>query len=166
MQEAALISAIQMQRTPPSNEIAPLLDFANLSMIRLLVKFERWDDILQKPESLLNNHGLFDEALIAYARAQSMIGKGRLQEAESQIQRFESKIAILQAPKLIDRLISSWTGKPPSPTGDQDSSDEDFIGDMIQIRKLELRGQLAFATGETDDAIKMLKDAAELQSEK
>ena len=163
MYEAAFVGANQLLHSPPSYKASAIVDFANLPMIRLLVKFEKWEEILQN-EQLLNNQGMLDEALLAYAQAQALIGLQRFDEAEKQIERFEAKIGILNLPNVLGKFMSKFSGKNNQPaTNDGPSSD--MIGDMIKIRRLELHGKLALAKGDTKTAIKHLEKGAELQYE-
>ncbi len=161
--DAAFVGATQIQNSPPNYAQSPIVDFANLPMLRLLIKFEKWEEILQN-EKLVNDRGFFDEPLVACAKAHALIGMGRLQDAEKQIECFEARVGIFSLPKLLGNLISKFVmGKRPA--AKDDDSSEDMIGDMINVRKWELRGKLALAQGETEKALKLLEQAAELQSE-
>ena len=141
----------------------PIVDFANLPMIRLLVKFEKWEEILENKQ-LFNDQGMLDEALLAYAHAQALIGLERIEEAEKQINRFEAKTGILKLPTMLGKIMSKFSTKNNQPAA-QDEPSSDLIGDMIKIKRLELRGKLALVKGETTTAIECLEKGAELQHE-
>ena len=163
MYEAAFIGANQMLHSPPSYEVSSIVDFANLPMIRLLVKFEKWEEILENKQ-LFNDQGMLDEALLAYAHAQALIGLGRIEEAEKQINRFEAKTGILKLPTMLGKIMSKFSTKNNQPAA-KDEPSSDLIGDMIKIKRLELRGKLALVKGETTTAIECLEKGAELQHE-
>ncbi len=162
MYEAALIGATQMQLAPPDQELSKILSFGNLSMARLLIKFEKWDEILKGKHDLAS-HGFLDGATIAYARAHALIGLGRLDDAELEIKKFESKIGILKFPQLVSNLFEQFFGNATTSSGDE-KQEQDLLGDFIKIRRLELRGKLALARGDTETGIRLLEKAAELQS--
>ena len=107
--QAALVGASQLASAPPSQAISPFLDFSNLTTVRVLVKFEKWEQILQN-ETLINNRGLIDGVLLAYARSHALLGLGRFEEAEEQIKQFEAKAGIFKLPQEIGKLISRFSG--------------------------------------------------------
>ena len=53
MYEAALWSCRQLQAGPVADRPRPLADFSNLTMLRLLIKFEKWEEILDGSQSYL-----------------------------------------------------------------------------------------------------------------
>lgn len=166
MYEAAFVGAEQLLSGPSNQKTAAVTDFANWTMIRVLVKFEKWEEILNLDQRLFNNKGLLDRALLAYARTQALIGLGRLEEAETELKTFESSVAILDSPKMIGQLMEKLFGSKKSKKSKaDDESEENFIAKMVKIRKLELRGRLQLAQGEKQQAIETLKKAAEIQAD-
>ncbi len=190
MYEAALISCTQLLNGPAANEFSLMGHPVNWSTVRLLVKFEKWEEILN-PESRRfrwDGYDLVAPALKSYAMTHALIGLGRLDEAEKQLQDFDSKVAVFGTPKRIANMYSSWFGKQKSAkksswfgnsksesdsswfgnkTSDKDeklkASPEGLVEEMIAIRRWELHGKLAFARGDEEEGIRLLKKAAELQ---
>ena len=184
MQEAVRFSCQQLLNGPEPTEISPVGNPANWALVRQLVKFEQWEDILRQPPLFRwNEDGVVDPALRAYAQCHAFIGLGRLDEAAAELQEFETQVAIVDLPKRLSKLISSYFAKkPPRPTmvnrartfitsflGGQPNgeADEDapkgFIKQMIAIKRAELRGKLLIAQGKVDEGIRQLQRGAKIQ---
>jgi peroxiredoxin len=170
MYEAALTSCRQLLNGPAASEYSPIGDFANWSLVRLLVKYEKWDEILNSDEQLFrwNSRSLSDPALRAYARTQALIGLGRLEEAAQELKAFDSKVAIFSMPEKISQLWTRWFSEPQQKSDKdkkEDAGPDGFLEQMIAVRQWELHAKLALAKGDQERGLGLLKKAAELQYE-
>jgi peroxiredoxin len=166
MYEAALISCTQLLNGPAANEFSPIGHPVNWSMVRLLVKFEKWEEILNSESQRFRWDGddMVAPALKSYAMTHALIGLGRLDEAEKQLQDFDSEVAVFGFPKRIANMYSSWFGNKKSDKDEEpELSPQGIVEEMIAIRQWELHGKLAFARGDEEEGIRLLKKAAELQ---
>ena len=165
--EAALTSCKQLMKGPEFNNALPIGNFANFSMVRLLVKFEKWDEILNEEKTLFrwNENGLVDPALRAYARTHALIGTGQLQDAEKELALMESHINKVKSPLLLLSTASKWFTKTNTASSENKASMGEFIDSIINVRLFELKGKLAIANGSRENGIEWLKKAAELQFE-
>ena len=132
--------------------------------LRLLVKYERWDEILDPDSQLLSwdEGNPFENFLQLYARSRALLGKGNIEEAGQAIAKLKQAAGGLKPPQ------------PPSPsTPDAGSADADgrwqeFIAAMIkrfsEARILELEALEKVASKEYLDGIAMLTQAAKAQA--
>ena len=108
------------------------------ALARVLLKFERWDDIL-KDGNIPWRDTFSDKVDKAYFQARAYLGKGDLEKAEKA---FSEHTAL---------------GK------DLEKNKNGIMGDVYPIQSLELRGRLAIARKETLPGLGWLADAAQKQ---
>jgi len=149
MYDAALISCKQMLSGPAYNETPDRGNYGNWALVRLLVKYEKWEAILDPDSHLfrLDSNDQIAPALKLYAMTHALIGLGRLEEAENKLQEIESRLAVLTLPKQINELSADWFDDE---TDGDDASETWFSGkgeEKIAIWHWELHGKLAFAKG-------------------
>ena len=164
--EAALISCQQLLKGPDFTESLPIGNLANFSMVRLLVKYEKWDEILNQDQTLFRwkKGALVDPALRAYARTHALIGLNRLEEAEQELAFLQSHINKIKSPLMLAGTISKWfANNKKGPSKDKPASMGKFFDAIINVRLFELKGKLALAKGESEKGIELLEKAAELQ---
>ncbi len=106
------------------------------SMARALLKFERWDDLLNA-KNLPWRDILFDKINRAYFEARAYLGKGNLDQAE----------------KSLAALVGLKDQAEKSPTWP--------VAGVYEIQVPDLKGRIALAQGDTLTGLKYLSDAAE-----
>jgi peroxiredoxin len=108
------------------------------SLMRIYVRYERWDDLLTDP--LLDWSNLPEEqAWKAYSRGLAYLGKGDTEKARAEA-------------AALDKLASdAAAAKPPAPGKD-----------LMETARLELRGRLDVAAGNTIEGFELLNRGAEL----
>jgi peroxiredoxin len=141
MAEAAAFGARQLidaPLDPAGNATAPFSShsYGLVSLARGLLKFERWDEILN-PDSIPWRDILADKMHRAYTEARAHLGKGDPGLAEK---------SLLKHRELKSEVEKEKNGQ---------------LGTLYDIESLELRGRLAMARGETLAGLKLLAEAAE-----
>ena len=149
MFDAAMTGARQLAAAPKSakkGEAAFRSQLTKIPVARLLVKAERWDEILDPQDPLLvwDEQNPIESFLGGYARVHALIGTERLEEAKKELQSLKS---------------------PPAPKGKEPSEQmEQILGKETKL--LELDGKLQIAQGKHLDGLEKLSAAAKLQAEK
>ena len=168
MAKAAEISCRQLLNGPPPQNMP--INLANFSMVRMAIKFEKWEEIVDDSNPLFrwDDDNFIDAGLKAYARCHAYIGLGKLELAEKELRRFEAKAAILSIPKVAPRLISEFIGKGKGKGKPDASSNRDpgYLDSIVLVRRWELQGKLMLARGKKEKGIELLQKAAKLQYEK
>ena len=172
MYEAAAVNCQQLVNGARPTEFSVLGNLAHWAAVRLLIKYERWDDILNPDCPLLqwdDGHAT-DGLLRAFAEAQAYLGLGALDKAEQKIKEFDLRIAVLTAPVTLPGKLSRWFGgKQKEEPTEEESDDDEFLKNqlmkMIAIKQKELQGKLTFARGNHEEGLRLLKEAAELQAD-
>jgi len=141
MADAAIFGARQLidaPLDPEGNSDAPRSthSYGISALARALVKFERWDDLLN--EKTVPWRDIFaDKADRAYFEARAYLAKG-------DIQNFEKRVAAHTALKKdLEKNKGAW------------------IQDIYDIEDRELKGRLALERGETLEGLQLLGDAAQ-----
>jgi peroxiredoxin len=151
---AARISAEQLLYAPrPTGSKAPAALY-RLPLVRLLVKFEKWDEILepQDPEVLAAMVPPLRAHMI-YARGRAHIGKGQIDQARAAIKELSQIAEMLSNPPSGAQALPI----PPS-----------FIRKLSALTTAsvgELEGLLKLAEGDALAGIEKLTAAAEAQAE-
>jgi peroxiredoxin len=141
MVNAAIFGARQLIDAPldpqANNDAArSSYSYGITALARTLVKFERWDDLLN--EKTIPWRDIYaDKVNKAYYQARAYLGKGDLEKAEKSI----SVHADLKK--------------------DLEKSKDAIIGPIYPIQSLELRGRLALGRGDTLEGLALLSDAAQ-----
>lgn len=108
------------------------------SLLRALVKFERWDEIL-RPGTFPWREIFMDRMYRNYAETRARIGLGQLDKAEKALEQHAALKKALDKNK-------NWT-------------------DVFEIQALELRARIQLARGSTLEGLSLLGQAAERQFE-
>ena len=124
----------------PNDPDAPrsTFDYGLHALARVLLKYERWDDLL-KNGNIPWRDTFSDKADKAYYRARAYLGKGDLENAEKAVEEHNA------------------LGK------DLEKNKSGLVGQIYPIQSLELRGRLALARKETLPGLGWLADAAQKQ---
>jgi peroxiredoxin len=141
MADAAIFGSRQLidaPLDPEGNSDAPRSthSYGIAALARALLKFERWDDILN--EKTIPWRDIFaDKADRAYFEARAYLAKG-------DVQNFEKRVAAHTALKKdLEKNKGAW------------------IQDIYDIEARELKGRLALARGEKLEGLQLLADAAQ-----
>jgi peroxiredoxin len=141
MEKAAVFGAQQLMDAPldpKQNADSPYSSHSQgiSSMLRALVKFERWDALLDR-DTIRWREIFMDRMNRAYARSRARLGLGQTDAAE---------IAIEEHSDL---------------KGDLEKNKQ--FGDVYAIQSLELRGRLELLQGKSLEGLRLLSEAAEKQ---
>ena len=101
------------------------------------VKFERWDDILDK--ELLDEKIVFGALMQQYARGMAWLGKGQLSSAEAALDKFNE---LANREEMEQVILGANT-----------------VQDLMAIARLVLEGQIAAHNGNLEQAIASLESA-------
>jgi peroxiredoxin len=141
MVKAAIFGARQLidaPLDPQANNDAPRSShsFGIQALARALVKYERWDDLLD--EKTIPWRDIYaDKVDKAYFHARAYLGKGALEKAQKSI---EEHAALKK---------------------DLEKNQKGMTGSIYPIQALDLRGRLALARGESLEGLALLSDAAQ-----
>jgi tetratricopeptide (TPR) repeat protein len=108
----------------------------------VLVKFARWDEILDLPRPARDL--LYPTAIWRYARGMAFAGKGQMAEAERELKNLQ----LLQKDENIRRL-TVW--------------DINTIGELLDIAAYVLEGEIAAAEGDYEKAVQLLEAAVAIE---
>ncbi|GAB5406808.1 MAG: hypothetical protein Aurels2KO_50390 [Aureliella sp.] len=166
MYEAALSSCKQLQAGPQFSRSSLLADFSNLPMLRVLIKFEKWNEILDRDGQYLRwrGTGFSGWVLMLYGDTRAYIGIGDLESARESYEHLNNMFSLLElglnAMEFTNRLRSLFSGKPSG-----SSEGPNLVKEIVEIKKLELKARLTFAAGERSAGIEMMREAAAMQAE-
>ncbi|MGE0679439.1 MAG: tetratricopeptide repeat protein [Candidatus Binatia bacterium] len=133
---AAKLPAEMIQEMPPLEFISPTPLFA-------LARFGQWDDILAEPappEALQYTTGIW-----RYVRGLAFAAKGQLDEAMNE----HAKLEVLAATIPSERKIGDNTPVPS----------------LLRIAAATLAGEVAAQKRQTDEAVRLLEEAVQLQDQ-
>jgi peroxiredoxin/tetratricopeptide (TPR) repeat protein len=141
MEKAAIFGARQLIDAPIdpiSNADGPNTShsYGIASLARVLLKFERWDDLL-KENNIPWRDIVFDKINRTYFEARAYLGNGDLDKAEKSIVAHSALKDDVEKNK-------AWP-----------------VGQVYEIQEPDLKGRLALARGDTLTGLKYLSDAAE-----
>lgn len=111
--------------------------------ILTLVRFERWDDALKEPQP--EKSGLFEKALVHFARGMAHAGKGQMEDAERESAELE-KIAASREAEALDSPYLPATS-------------------VLKVATHELAGAMAKARGDVKGMIREYEAAVAAQDE-
>lgn len=139
--------------------------------LRLLVKYEKWDEILD-PDSQLLSWGdgrPFETFLQLYARSRALLGKGNLEEAGQAIAKLKQAASGLKPPQPpVPSPSTPEADKPDTGSANEDGPPPEVIAAMIkqfsEARIVELEALQKIASEEYLDGIAMLTQAAKAQA--
>lgn len=112
------------------------------ALIRALVKFERWEELLT-PGTVVWGTDDFSSVAKLYAQTLALSGLGRNSEAEDSLTELKAHI----------KKIGSPEGVPAA-----------FFDEMFALYLSTLEGQVALAAGRTEEGLKALEKAAEAEA--
>lgn len=146
--EAASLSARQSLLATRIREPARFADYHKVPLVRLLLKYEKWDQVLSLTNLLeWNTNSASDRSLRAYGETRAHLGLGHLDEASERIANFK-------------RLAEG------QPAGSNNSnSPVRNSNKRLEVMELELRGLLGLARTNSLEGIESLSRAARLQEE-
>ncbi|MCA9216409.1 MAG: tetratricopeptide repeat protein, partial [Planctomycetales bacterium] len=173
MYDAAMVGVQQMGAGPQAIEGPALLANmqVNLAALRLLIKAERWIDLLDAHSSLFNwnQSNPIDRFLKGYGKTHALIATGKLDEAEKKLQQLKDPSAASVEESRFGRnkpadSLKDEKKKDAAPTaGPPAELIEKFLGNSIKLQELE--GKLLLAQGNHLDGIEKLTAAAKAQAE-
>lgn len=157
--EDAMFSAEQLLRGPRDVEGGHYRALKKIPMLRVLIKYQRWQDILEEERTLLgwDPDNAIEQFLRHYARSYALLGTDALAEAEAEI---------AKARTLFDQLVQAQRQKSEPK---QESEDAPLTLSLAHLNSVlgwkveELEGELALARGDHRLAVEKLSAAAEKQ---
>jgi len=157
MYQDALLGARQLMAGPRVSRDGIEATFENYTstfpLIRLLVKYQKWNIILDQPQKVIhwNNENPVDVVLRMYARTLALIGTGKTEEAAVELDSLKT-------------FLNEYT--PDSESDAAGLSPESLRGLVAVDRKLqELEGMLTYAKGHRLEGLRILADAAQEQAD-
>lgn len=152
MIEQALIGADQLLAAPASTEGSYFKVITKNALVRALIKFERWDQLLDPQRVYWNEDDEIEQTIAAYARLRAHIGLGNLEEAEELFESWSEE-------------IEGYTPTPPKPgeSPDPEAFVRMRIFKMMEKKLVEIRGLMQLARGEHLEGLATLSAAAEEQ---
>ena len=174
MFDAAMTGVKQLMAGPRSAKkgLAASGNFLDkFSAVRLLVKSERWDEILDSENGLItwDQKNPIDQFLSGYLRSHALIGTGQLEDAEKELQK-------LKQPRPSKANGPPTGAKPAGPSGNKPSEDgnkpptgippgmmDKFLSKTVRLQELE--GKLRLAQGKHLEGVGLLAAAAKEQAE-
>ncbi|MDF1838157.1 MAG: peroxiredoxin family protein [Planctomycetota bacterium] len=153
MANAAIYGARQLLAAPASPDSKMIGSFTKNAMVRALVKFERWEEILDPDHMYWNEGEAIEQALSVYPFMRAHIGLGQLDEAQGLLEEWRMKL---------DKQEPSG---PPTGPPDFDA----FV--LAEVHKLlarqldEVEALLLLARGQRIEGLGALATAAALQVE-
>ncbi|MEQ8766907.1 MAG: redoxin domain-containing protein [Planctomycetota bacterium] len=155
--EAALTGAKQLLLAPPSIESSPFGDFQKGPIVRAMLKFEKWDDLLSG-ELIDWGQGPMEQLLRHYAEARAHLGLKDLDRAEASFESLREALAMLRE-------------GPPGGGGEEADPDPmqaywmNRMKRITELYELEIEALLSLAKGESLEGIELLTKAAQQQEE-
>ncbi len=151
MVEAALLGAEQQLLAPPAQDEPWLATVQKLPMYRALLKFERWEEILDGSRIGWDDENPVDVQMRAFAEGRAHLGLGDLDAVEERLE------ALVEERKAMNNQDEG--GDP----------DQLFfsrrLGKIVEVHEQLLRGLLQLARGESLEGIQTLTECARLQEE-
>lgn len=149
MAEQAIFGAQQLLEAPTFTDSPFFAAVINVPMSRALMKYERWDEILEGERLSWNTESPIEKVLSDYVRLRALIGKGRIDEARE----------ILDSLKTGSEEAASDSGKPNDP-------EEEYARYMNRAAEAKLQaaeGLILLENGENLRGLSLLTEAAEEQ---
>lgn len=161
MQNAAILSAKQLLLGPVDNTEGDFVSFQKIPMMRVLVKYERWHDILHAANSLLiwDGKNSLDQFFRSYMRSYALLGLAKGDEAAEEI---------ANAKRILREMRKSQEEAEDTSTEDQKSRltmTADQIDEVLGWKVMELEGRLEFIRGNAETGIEKMRRAAKMQNE-
>lgn len=155
MVDAALLGAAQLDAAPRVSMPMFLRFAATFPRRRALLKFERWDELLDDVADRGSDGGPLIAAFDGYARARALIGKGQVDASQAALEELRATVAALAAPP----------GSPPD-AGALPPGAIAYLKPILDAWDDELSALLALERGEHLDGLGRLAAAAEAQVER
>jgi hypothetical protein len=137
--ETALAAARKIEKTVPKEFLKEYVTVADAFMptaLHVLIRFGRWEDVLNEPEP--DAARLFSRAVRHYGRAVALANTGRMSEARLEMHRME-QAAI--------GFTDDW------------KCGNNKAADVIAIARFMAGGEIAYRDGRKDAAFAMLREA-------
>lgn len=154
--QAALFGAEQLLRGPHDVEGGHFRALEKVPLLRVLVKFERWQEILDEEQTLLgwDENNPIEQFFRRYARSYALLGTGAIDEATAEIE---------MTRKIFNEMMQKQKDESGEKSGPLTFS-SDQLDSVLGWKVLELDGKLALARGNEFDGIDKLSRAAKLQA--
>lgn len=183
MFDEAMIGVKQLAAAPQSTKMQAAIGDAIVksAVVRLLVKSERWNEILDPTTEIVrwNLKSPIDSLLHGYMRTHALIAMGKLDEAEKALQELKDPTPTKSkgrpprsktkggknsdSPKAAGPKESPEKDGSQQPAGPPPAMIEKFLGKSIKLQELEAK--LLCAQGKHLEGIAMLTAAAQTQAE-
>jgi peroxiredoxin len=149
---AALVGAEQLLMAPhPTSKDGRSGEFLKQPLVRLLLKYEKWDEILALTNRFEWNTNDIDQRILRdYAETRAYIGLGRLDDASDSLSRLRE-------------ILKTGAVGSPGKTNSNAVGSSDYVKSGEEIMQLELRGLLQLARTDWLEGIEMISRAARLQ---
>ena len=144
MQESAILGAQQLLLAPTSPKST--FAFGLEQLCRVLVKFERWQDILDETFIEWDDSMPAMKLLRGYAEARAHIGLGNLEKAREQFDDLGEAVEKVKKSEPKGRDLSTWMAKR--------------VAGQMDVLLKELEARLAIADDDPLDGIRLLTEAA------
>jgi tetratricopeptide (TPR) repeat protein len=137
--KAETVQAMRNAQSAMSDEMMlamPGVDWYQVQLYQTFIRFGMWDEMLAEPAPNPKLKAM--TAGFLYARATALVAKGRLDEARQMLMQLE-------------QMTQSM--------GPDDSAGLNGAKDVLAVAVIALRATLASATGQDEDAIRLLREA-------
>lgn len=155
--EAAKFGAEQLLRGPSDVEEGHFRALQKVPMLRVLVKYEKWQELLDDEKTRLDwdENNPIEQFFRHYARSYALLGTGEIDQATT---------AIEKARDAFDTLTQEATEESKENNDAPATYSAEQLESVLGWKVLELKGKLALARGNQRDAIEKLSQAAEMQA--
>ncbi len=155
--QAAVLGAEQLLRGPNDVEGGHFRALQKVPMLRVLVKYEKWQEILDDKKTLLgwDENNPIEQFFRHYARSYALLGTGAIDEAAAEIEK---------ARGVFDEMAQKQKEKSEENVDAPLTFSGDQLESVLGWKVFELEGKLALARGNQLDGIEKLSRAAKMQS--
>lgn len=127
--------------TPEMMRQMPMLEYFSPTLLFALVRFGKWDEVLQQPPQ--PDDLVYSNALRAYARGVAFAATGRYQEADAELEVLRAAAKSTPAERIV--------------------GDNTPARALLEMASYNLSGEIAARQGKTDDAVRDLEEAVRRQ---
>lgn len=124
-------------------DLVPYLESYSALDLHVMVRFGRWEEILQVSPPRDKHLMLFRAATLSFARGLALAQLGEIEEAKKEADRYDS---IRNHPEASERILHN-----------------NQVSDLLAVDAPMLRGEIAYAQGQYESCFKLLRKAVQLQ---